>query len=989
VHVGVLGPVEVAHGADVVRIDGLKRRQALAVLIAAGGEPVSEERLIEALWGEEPPVTATATLQSHISRLRSAVRPVPIEATAGGYALDLTGVDLDARRFESLLGQARSTGPARSGELLEALSLWRGAAFGDHAELPGVRGEALRLEELRLVATEEWVAARLDAGDAAAVVGDLEALLAEHPLRERFWLQLMLALHRCGRQGEALRAADRFRHMLRDELGLEPSLSLRDLEARILAHDPTLAPPVSLAGASPGEAARRPPGATVVPAVTSLIGRDADVAQVLDALAPQAVVTITGPGGVGKTRVAEHVAGAAAPRFRDGVVMVELAPVRQAAAVVEVVARALDLQQGQHSSLEDTVADFLASKAVLLVLDNCEHVLDTTGPLVERLRRGCPHLGLLATSRAPLGLAGEHLHLLEPLATPATDSTSAVAGSPAVQLFVERAAAARPGFALDERNAGAVGEICRRLDGLPLAIELAAARVRSLGPEALAERLDRRFSLLGTERGPDGRHQTLRRVVEWSHDLLGPEEREVFAQLSVVAGSFGLAAAEDVCRLGRDASTAGAVADLVEQSMVHLVDPDEPRYVVLETLRELGQERLRAAAGAPEVEARHRDLYVRVAEEAALGLDSAEERTWVARLDRDLDNLRAAHVTAVRAGDLDVAARLVAALREHGFRRIRYEVTALAEATMAMEGFTNHPRAPLTVAVAAYGRWVRGDLPASVERAIAAIELEEATGGPSSGLPERVLGNARFYQGRIEEALTWIDRMVEGARASGSVPRLAHALYMSSVALTSVGEREHALEQAHEAEAVAGSAGCPTARAQVAYALGLALREDDGDAAERWLERSAGLGDEAGNRWIRAFALTEVHWLRAQRGDHEGGLAGLGEVIDTWLRGGDWANLWLSLRHVFGILSQVGEDRSAAVLYGKLLAAGAASALPSAPGDVDRLAEEVELVAARLGRSELDRAVQEGRAMSDTEAVAHVQDRIERLTGRRPLRSWR
>jgi hypothetical protein len=426
-------------------------------------------------------------------------------------------------------------------------------------------------------------------------------------------------------------------------------------------------------------------------------------------------------------------------------------------------------------------------------------------------------------------------------------------------------------------------------------------------------------------------------------------------------------------------SVAAAVADLVDQSMIQVSDPVEPRYLVLETLRELGQARLEASGAAAAVEARHRALYLELAREAARGIDSPDEPVWMQRVDRELDNLRAAHHTAVRAGDIAVAASLVASLREHGFRRIRYEVTSMAEATMAMAGFTEDPLAPVVAAVAAYGRWVRGDLDGAAQGARAALELQEALGAEPSGLPERVLGNALFFQGETREAAGWIDRMVEVARRRGAPARLAHALYMGSVASTSLNDSDVGRARAEEALRWAERAGSPTAAAQAAYANGLVLRATDTDAADRWLRRSADLGEQAGDRWIRAFALTEVHWLAAQRGDRLAGLTGLAEVIDTWLRGGDWANLWLSLRHVFGLLVELGAHRDAAVLHGKLLSSGATSALPAAPADAERLAAEAERIAAELGSVELDRAVGEGGAMSDVEAVAHTKAVIDRL----------
>jgi predicted ATPase/DNA-binding SARP family transcriptional activator len=883
----VLGQMGLHVDGESVPLGGPKAQQLLSVLAAHRDDPVSSDRLVDSLWGDQPPRSARATVQTQVSRLRAVLPPdfsIALEPT--GYRLGTPENGLDACRFETLLTRCRSLPDRASVAVLdEARSLWRGPAFGQHAELPEVQGEAIRLDELRLVATDEWARTRIDLGESASMVGELEALVTEHPLRESYWRMLMLALHLTGRQGEALRRADHYRTMLGEDLGLDVSSAVKDLEADILSDNPSLRPP--------GDARAKPQQAIglglQLMGATSFIGRDPDVIALGAALADHQVLTVTGPGGVGKTRLALRVAGEAMAAFADGVVIVELAPLRDPSGSAQVLAHALDIQQRQFRTLESTIEDHLTTRNCLLVLDNCEHVTDTIAPIADRLRSVCPHLRILATSREPLGLAGEYVEVLAPLSLPPSGMVTAdeIRNSPAAQLLVSRAKAATPEFRLTDENAPAVAEICRRLDGLPLAMELAAARLRSMGVDALAESLRERSDLHGqTQRGADGRQRSLHHLVEWSHDLLEPHEQATFEQLAVFAGGFDLAAAEAVCATEGDVpSTLGTLAGLVEKSMVSFVDPRPTRYRLLEPLREFGRERLRRRGALSAVEDRHMRWFVDQAERGAVGLDGADEPIWSAALRADFDNLRAAHLTAVQREDADAALRLVSALREYAFRRVVYEVVSWADASVALEDAGGHPDLATALAVSAYGRFVRGDMESAVSRASEAVAA-----GQSAGLAERVLGNAHFYMEEVDEGLAWMDRMLEAARQSGSNPRIAHAFYMRSVAATSVGDGIRGAVLAGEASAAARVVQSPTSFAQADYALGLAIESTDPSEALRCLEQASTVGSTAGNRWLEAFALTEVHWLRAKEGNHLEALVGFADIVETWYRGGDWAN---------------------------------------------------------------------------------------------------
>ena len=991
VRLAVLGGVSLWRDGARVGLGGPQAERVLAVLLANHGRPTSADRLADTLWGERPPASATATIHSHLSRLRTLLGPsIVIARESDAYRIDCPEEALDVVGFEDRLARSRTAPSAAACALLaEALGMWHGRAFGEHADLDHVRAEAARLDELRLVVTDEWAALRLDLGHAAEMVGELEALVLQHPLRERYWLLLMRALHQNGRQVEALRRGQLLREMLAEEAGLEVSEAVRQLEQQILVADPVL-----LAAAhSPAAGARRSGAAGMLIGTTSFVGRDPEVRDVMAAVGVERVVTVTGPGGVGKTRLALRAAAAVAEHSDRDVTVVELAPLRDASGIVQVIAHALDVQQRQQLTLEATLEEYLASRRVLLVLDNCEHVIDAVAPMVDRLCAACPSLVVLATSRVPLGLPGEHVVAAGPLEVPDHDEITVedARRSPAVELFVSRAAASVPGFVLDDGNVRAVVQVCRRLDGLPLGIELAAARLRTVGIDTLADRLARRVLSLGAQRGGDGRQRTIEGMVRWSYELLDEATRAVFEQLAVFAGGFDLEAVEAVCDRGdggRPEYVIDSLATLVDHSMVEVVDLAIPRYRLLEPLREFAADRLaeRVPGGGPGsgpadlVSDRHLRWFHDVAARGALGLDSPDEGLWSAQLERDLDNFRAAHRWGCAVGATDLVVGMVAALREQGFRRVQYETTVWAEEACALPGASGHPEISTLLAMVAYRHWVRGDVHAAIRQANAALDAVPGDEPSPSGLAERVLGNAHFYLGHHDAALMWMDRMLASATHAGDEARRVHGLYMRSVVRTSLGDSVRGAVLAGEARAAAERTSSPTALAQADYALGLGLEGTDRHEALEHLEASAARGGAAGNRWIEAFALTEVHWLEARAGDHLVALRGYGEVVRTWYRGGDWANQWLSLRHVFGIFIDLGALREAAVLHGGLTAVGAAHALPFEPGDAERLSSVADELRSLLGPDAFADAVRNGASMTDSELVELTLRHIDALT---------
>ena len=518
----ILGPLEVVDGDATIEIAGAKVRALLALLLLQPGQIVSTDRLVEGLWGDSPPATAPNTLQTHVSHLRKALSRESAEdngqvlvTRAPGYVLAVDRAQTDVGRFEQLAEEGRRAlagSPGRAADVLtEALSLWRGPALVDFTFEPFASSVIARLDELRMTAVSNLIEARLALGHHAEVSGELRQLVEEHPLREQLWGYLMLALYRCGRQADALRAFSELRVVLGEELGIDPNQELQRLEEAILLQKPELdwRPPAVVPDLErPVDAAAH----NLPLDLTSFVGREEELDRIDRALSRERFVTLSGPGGVGKTRLALAAARRRVEAHGDSVFLVELAPLSDPGLVARQALRAVGLTEETRPPLE-TLIDHLDGRRVVLVLDNCEHVLAACAAFVDALLRKCRGVRVLATSREPLRAPAETTVAIPPLPVPAADgpqTAEAALRSEAVQLFLARARAVRPDFEVGDANAGGVARVCQRLDGMPLALELAAARLRAMSPEEIADRLDDRFRLLtrGTTTAPV-RHQTL------------------------------------------------------------------------------------------------------------------------------------------------------------------------------------------------------------------------------------------------------------------------------------------------------------------------------------------------------------------------------------------------------------------------------------------------------------------------------------------------
>jgi len=643
-HIGLLGELEVLDDEGrVVAIAGAKLRALLAVLALHVGRVVAAEVLVEDLWGDDPPAAARNGLQGLASKLRRALGSADLIVMRGdGYALDLPPEATDIVQFEQRTAEGRAM--AATGELegavdrlADADALWRGAALSDFAYEDFASAAITRLSESRLAVLEERLGIELELGRHQRVIVQLEDLVAAHPLREGFRGLLMLALYRAGRQADALRIFQEGRHLLGEELGLEPGPDLRRLESAILTQDPSLTPtpapvvaPVAVAGSR----------SSIPEALTPLVGRDSERRDLATLLAEERFITLVGPGGVGKTRLALEVGRAAAEDLSLGGCLVELAPVGDPAGVAPAIAAALDLPDPTR------LAEVIGDRDVLIVLDNCEHVITAAAEVAEDLLERCPGLRLLATSREGLRVGGEIIWPVPPLAP-----------HDAVHLFEARAKAAGATTALDEHDL--IVDICARLDGLPLAIELAAARTRAFPITQIAARLNDRFRLLtGGSRTALPRQQTLHAVVDWSYELLFDDERRVFERISVFPGGCDLATAEVVCA---DETVASAdIADhlgaLVDKSLVVAMRVgDGVRFIQLQTLAEYGRERLAERGDAVRIRDAMAHHFAELCSHSAEAFTGDIQRAWLTAIDQEHDNLRAALEWAVATDDAETA----------------------------------------------------------------------------------------------------------------------------------------------------------------------------------------------------------------------------------------------------------------------------------------------------------------------------------------------
>ncbi|MDW5329007.1 AfsR/SARP family transcriptional regulator [Plantactinospora sp. KLBMP9567] len=862
--IAMLGPLEVtADTGAPVPVSGARLRRLLILLALDADRVVDTGRLIDGLWEDEPPAGAANALQALVSRLRRTVPDAPIESHPTGYRLAVEPAAVDVRRFERLVGTGRamlgSDPPGAAEVLADALGLWRGPALADVAHAGFARGPAARLDELRLTAVEERIDARLASGEAAVLVPELRALAEAHPLRERFTGQLVRALAATGRSAEALAAYARLRRTLAETLGTEPAPELAALHLELL-REATPVPPAPETGSTSGDA----PADNLPTPLTSFVGRQPEISRVAELLSGSRLVTLTGPGGAGKTRLAVEAARTLSGRACDALWLVELAPVTDGAEVPQTILQVLGLREqgllaarnrvpaGEATDPIDRLAGAIGSRRMLLLLDNCEHVIEAAATLADRLLGACPQLRVLATSREPLGITGETLCPVDslPLPPPHADPVTAMA-YPSVRLLADRAGAVRPDFTVNDDTVAAVVRICRSLDGMPLAIELAAARLRSMTAAQVAARLDDRFRLLtGGSRTARPRHQTLRAVFDWSWDLLDDAERALWRRLAVFSGGATLDAIERICALEDGGPESGAgpegvldragvldrLSALVDKSLVVVTGNGEPRYRMLETTREYGLRRLAEAGEADRIRRAHAEDFLAVARVADAELRRADQLRWLGWLTAEHDNLHAALRWAIGTGSAATAVGLVAALGWYWWMRgMRVEGVELAVAAMALPGVDRLPPAEVAIAELLTGM------------NLLAAEGEFAKGG---------------------QWLARAARTAEGQRPAHPLLRLIKPI--------SVMFESYLTEPALDVLATRFDDPDPWVRAtaRMSHAHAELNSGGSGDAAEANMAAALEGFRSIGERWGAGYSLSALAELASRRGEH-GRAAGL------------------------------------------------------------------------------------------------------------------
>jgi predicted ATPase/DNA-binding SARP family transcriptional activator len=968
----ILGGLEVTRGGVVVPLGSRKQRMLLAVLVLHVGEPVSTDVLADALWGDEPPSAASTSLQTYVSQLRKLLGADAILTGAGGYQLAVDQGAVDACAFERTveagtreLEDGRWRAAAET--FARALGAWHGPALADFRYDGFALAPAARLEELRLTAVEQRIAAELELGRHAELVGELQSLICDHPLREHLRRHLMVALYRDGRQADALAAYHEGRTAL-DALGLDPSPELQRLERAILNQDPELAT---------GERRVSKQPRTPAPA-TPIIGRGAELEAILQLLAetPLRLLTLTGPGGTGKTRLALEVLDAVQDRYPDGVAFVPLAPIEDPDLVVSTIAQTLSVGESPGESGLEALVEHLRGKEMLLVLDNFEQ-LQRASPVVSSLLAGSDTLELLVTSRSRLGIAGEQEYPVPPLTLPdPTNTADSIADSEAVALLVARARAIKPGFALTEENAPVLAHICVEVDGLPLAIELAAARLKLLPPQDLLDRLGERLRLLtggGSDR-PE-RQQTLRATIEWSYRLLDPDEQTLFARLAIFSGGCTLESAEAIC--GGDLDVLEGVASLLDKSLLwHREAPEGSRLSMLQTIREFALELLATRPDRGELLRRHAGYFLDLVERSAAELQGPDQVVWLQRLESEHDNMRAALAWLFEDGAVEWAIRLAAASWRFWYSRGHlYEGRKWLELLLG-SAVGSEPSLARAQALFASGSLAKnqGDYDAAIaafEESLALFRAYEDEDGVATVLS--ALGGSLAWEGQYEAARSLLEESLAIKRALDERWGVGAALINLGFVAHQLAEYDRAHDLYAESLSIKRELGDKQGIAICLHNLGeLELSVGRLDLGREKLEESCAVFEELGEKWGIATALRALGKVELDRGDHRAAMDLLTSSLVGFRDLGDRAAGLQTLEELALVAMQEGAYERAATLWGAAESLRESVRSPRTQSDFARYEPALASALEEVGEAAWLEALAGGAALAFEEAVDYA-----------------